>query len=32
MKRSLKDIDPSLSLTKYDTTPPSFKVTYIRKR
>jgi hypothetical protein len=31
MKKSLKDIDPSLSLTKYDTTPPSFKVTYIRK-
>jgi glycyl-tRNA synthetase beta subunit len=31
MTKSLKDIDPSLSLTKYDTTPPSFKVTYIRK-
>jgi hypothetical protein len=31
MKKSLKDIDPNLSLTKYDTTPPSFKVTYIRK-
>jgi hypothetical protein len=28
MKKSLKDIDPSLSLTKYDTTPPSFKITY----
>jgi uncharacterized FlaG/YvyC family protein len=28
MTKSLKDIDPSLSLTKYDTTPPSFKITY----
>jgi hypothetical protein len=28
MKKSLKDIDPNLSLTKYDTTPPSFKITY----
>lgn len=31
MTKSLKDIDPSLSLTKYDTTPPKFKITYIRK-
>ena len=31
MTKSLKDIDPSLSLTKYDTTPPSFKVTYRTK-
>jgi hypothetical protein len=28
MKKSLKDIDPNLSLTKYGTTPPSFKITY----
>lgn len=31
MKKSLKDIDPSLSLTTYGTKPPSFKITYIRK-
>jgi hypothetical protein len=31
MTKSLKDIDPNLSLTKFNTTPPSFKVTYIRK-
>jgi hypothetical protein len=28
MKKSLKDIDPSLSLTTYGTKPPSFKITY----
>lgn len=31
MKKSLEDIDRNLSLTKYDTTPPSFKITYVRK-
>jgi hypothetical protein len=31
MKRSLKDIDPNLSLTKVNTTPPSFKITYMKK-
>ena len=28
MTKSLKDIDPSLSLTTYGTKPPSFKITY----
>ena len=31
MKKSLEDIDRNLSLTKYDTTPPQFKIEYIRK-
>ncbi len=31
MTKSLKDIDRNLSLTKYDTTPPQFKITYVRK-
>jgi hypothetical protein len=31
MTKSLKDIDPNLSLTKFNTTPPSFKITYMKK-
>ena len=31
MTKSLKDIDPNLSLTKVNTTPPSFKITYMKK-
>ena len=31
MTKSLKDIDPNLSLTKFNTTPPSFKVEYMKK-
>lgn len=31
MTKSLKDIDPNLSLTKFDTTPPSFKITYMKR-
>jgi len=31
MTKSLKDIDANLSLTKFDTTPPSFKITYMKK-
>ena len=31
MTKSLKDIDHNLSLTKFNTTPPSFKITYMKK-
>ena len=31
MTKSLKDIDSNLSLTKFNTTPPSFKITYMKK-